>query len=193
MHSIKEILEKTGAILEGHFLLTSGLHSDKYFQMSLVFQYPDYGEIICKKLAESFKSKKIDIVIGPAIGGIIISYQLAKILGSKSIFTERENEKMKLRRGFKIEKGENVLICEDVITTGGSVKEVIEIVEKEGGKIEGIACIVRRGKVNFSYPLKSLIDSDVKNYLPDECPLCKSNIPIVKPGSRKSINQDFVK
>jgi len=187
MNEIMGLLEKTGAILKGHFLLSSGLHSDTYFQMALVFQYPEYGKIVCQQLAENFKREKIDVVIGPAIGGIIVSYQLAEILGAKSIFAERENGKMKLRRGFKIEKGEKVLICEDVITTGGSVKEVITMVEKEGGEIVGIGCIVERGMVEFKYPLKALIKVEVKNYPPFECPLCQKKIPLVKPGSRKKM------
>ncbi len=187
MNEIMGILEKTGAVLKGHFLLSSGLHSDTYFQMALVFQYPEYGKIVCQQLAENFKREKIDVVIGPAIGGIIVSYQLAEILGAKSIFAERENGKMKLRRGFKIEKGEKVLICEDVITTGGSVKEVITMVEKEGGEIVGIGCIVERGMVEFKYPLKALIKVEVKNYEPFNCPLCQKKIPLVKPGSRKKM------
>jgi len=185
MENIKKILEKTGAILKGHFLLSSGLHSDTYFQMALIFQYPEYGKAVCQQLAENFKGEKIDVVIGPAIGGIIISYQLAEILGARSIFAERENEKMKLRRGFKIEKGEKVLICEDVITTGGSVKEVVELVKKEGGEIVGIGCIVERGETEFDYPLKSLIKVNVENYTPENCPLCKKGLPLVKPGSKK--------
>lgn len=185
MDEIMEILKKTGAILKGHFLLSSGLHSDTYFQMALIFQYPEYGEILCKKIADSFTKKKIDVVVGPAIGGIIISYELARILKTRSIFTERENGIMKLRRGFKIKKGENVLICEDVITTGISVREVINLVEREGGKIAGIGCIVERGRTEFNYPLISLIKINVENYIPEECHLCKKGIPIIKPGSRK--------
>ncbi len=182
---IKEILEKTGAILEGHFLLSSGLHSDRYFQMALVFQYPEYGERVSFELAKIFKNEKIDVVIGPAIGGIILSYELGRILKARSIFAERENGKMKLRRGFNISEGERVLICEDVITTGISVKEVIEIVKKKRGEIVGIGCIVERGKAKFPYPLKSLLKVEVKNYSPSECPLCKKDIPLLKPGSRK--------
>lgn len=184
MDEMMKVIKKTGAILKGHFLLSSGLHSDTYFQMALIFQYPEYGEFVCRKLAEKFKDKKINLVVGPAIGGIIISYELGRVLSARSIFTERENGKMCLRRGFKIEKGEKVLICEDVITTGGSVKEVIDIVEKEGGKIEGIACIVKRGIVQLPYPLISLIEVEVKSFQPSECPLCKEGIPLVKPGSK---------
>ena len=185
MNDIMEIMEKTGAILKGHFLLSSGLHSDTYFQMALIFQYPEYGEILCKKIADNFRNKKIDLVVGPAIGGIIISYELARILKTRSIFAERENGIMKLRRGFEIKKGENVLICEDVITTGSSVREVIDLVEKEGGKIIGIGCVVERGEIEFNYPLKSLIKVNVENYTPENCPLCKKGLPLIKPGSRK--------
>lgn len=185
MEKIIEILEKTNAILKGHFLLSSGLHSETYFQMALVFQYPEYGEFLCRVLAENFKDMDIDTVIGPAIGGIIISYELGRILKTKAIFAEREEGKMKLRRGFKIEKGEKILVCEDVITTGGSVKEVIELVEEKEGVIKGIGCIVERGIAKFDYPLKSLVKMNVKNYKPSECPLCKKGIPVIKPGSKK--------
>jgi len=184
MNDILKILKETGAILTGHFLLSSGLHSDTYFQMAIIFQYPDYGQILCENLANNFKEKKINVVIGPAIGGIIISYELARILKARSIFAEREEGKMKLRRGFKIEKGEKVLICEDVITTGGSVREIIDIVEKVKGQIEGIGCIVERGKIEFNYPLRSLVKIEVKNYNSSECPLCKNGMPLVKPGSK---------
>ncbi|HDN97761.1 MAG: orotate phosphoribosyltransferase [Candidatus Omnitrophota bacterium] len=182
---IEKILEETGAILKGHFLLSSGLHSDKYFQIALVFQYPEYGEKIAFQLAKMFKDEKIDVVIGPAIGGIILSYELGRILKARSIFAERENGKMRLRRGFDILEGERVLICEDVITTGLSVGEVIEIVREKKGEIVGIGCIVERGKAEFPYPVKSLLKLEIKNYHPSECPLCKKGIPLVKPGSRR--------
>lgn len=185
MNEIEKILIETGAILKGHFLLSSGLHSDTYFQLALVFQFPHYGEIICKKIAEKISDKKIDVVIGPAIGGIIIAYELARVLRCRGIFSEREDGIMKLRRGFKIEKGENVFICEDAITTGASVEEVIKLIEEKNANIKGIGCVVQRGEVKFNYPFFSLLKVEVKNYTPENCSMCKSNIPLVKPGSRK--------
>jgi orotate phosphoribosyltransferase len=181
---IEEIFQKTKAILKGHFLLSSGLHSDTYFQMALLFQYPEYGKLVAEKLSEKFEGQDIDVVIGPAIGGIILSYQLGEVLGKRSVFTERKEGKMALRRGFHIENGEKVLVCEDVITTGGSVNEVIKIVEKADGEIVGVGCLVDRGEVNIDYPLKSLIKVKINNYPPSECPMCKNKIPLVKPGSK---------
>ena len=183
---VMEILTKCKAVLKGHFLLSSGLHSDTYFQMALVFQYPEYGEEISRKLAEKFEGEEIDVVIGPAMGGIILSYELGKILKKRTIFSEREEGKMKLRRGFYINEGEKVLICEDVMTTGSSVKEVIEVIKENKGIVAGIGCIVERGKVELGYPVVSLIKLEVKNYSPSECPLCSKKIPFIKPGSRVS-------
>ena len=190
-NKINEILKKCGAMLMGHFLLSSGLHSDVYCQMALIFQHPQYGEEMAKELAGMFEGKEIDVVIGPAIGGIIISYELGRLLKTRTIFTERENGKMKLRRGFHINKGEKVLVCEDVITTGKSVKEVIDVVEEYGGIIVGIGCIMQRGEVEFEYPVKSLKKVEIRNYYqPSECPLCKKDIPLTKPGSREQRAED---
>jgi len=190
-NKINEIFEKCGSMLRGHFLLSSGLHSDVYCQMAFIFQHPQYGEEIAKELVGMFEGEKIDVVVGPAIGGIILSYELGRVLKTRTIFTERENGKMKLRRGFHIDKGEKVLVCEDVITTGKSVKEVIEVAKECGGIIAGIACIMERGEVEFGYPVKSLMKVGVKNYYqPSECPLCKKDIPLTKPGSRDQRAED---
>ncbi|PMQ00920.1 MAG: orotate phosphoribosyltransferase [Dictyoglomus sp. NZ13-RE01] len=182
-----EIFKEKGAFLEGHFLLSSGLHSPNYLQCALILQYPELAEIIAKEIANKIpKDVKIDTVIGPALGGIVIAYELARALKARGIFAERENGKMTLRRGFRIFPKENVLICEDVITTGGSALEVAELVKEFGGNIVGFACIVDRsgGKVNFEKDLYSLISLSLETYKPEECPLCKKNIPIVKPGSK---------
>ena len=190
-NKIKEIFKKCGSLLKGHFLLSSGLHSDTYCQMAFIFQYPQYGEEITKEIGKMFEGEKIDVVVGPAIGGIIFSYELGKVLKTRSVFTERENGEMQLRRGFKINKGEKVLICEDVITTGKSVKEVIEVVKECGGIIIGIACIMERGEVEFGFPVKSLMKAGAKNYYqPSECPLCKKGIPLTKLGSREQRAED---
>ncbi|RKD34352.1 orotate phosphoribosyltransferase [Thermohalobacter berrensis] len=184
---ILEVFKKAGVLLKGHFLLTSGRHSEEYIQCAQLFKYPNYSETISKILADKFKDKEIDIVIGPAIGGIILSYEVAKQLGVKSIFAERENGVMTLRRGFKINKGDRVLVVEDVVTTGGSVKEVIDIVKEKGGEIVGVGCIVDRstGERKFNEELNSVIKFNIETYNKDECPLCKKDIPVVKPGSRK--------
>lgn len=183
-----KIFKETGALLEGHFLLTSGRHSNQYFQCAKVLQYPDYTAEICSIIAEHFKDYTVDTVIAPAMGGMIVGYEVARQLNKRSIFTERENKEMTLRRGFSLAKGEKVLVCEDVITTGGSVKEVIEIVKKSGAEVIGVASIVDRsnGKVDFGYPLFSTLKLDVVSYEADNCAICKEGkIDLVKPGSRK--------
>jgi orotate phosphoribosyltransferase len=186
--NILKLFKKTNALLEGHFVLSSGLHSEKYLQCALVLQYPKYAQALCKELAQKFKHKKIDVVIAPALGGVLVSYELARALGVRSIFAERKDGKMQLRRNFKIKKGENVLVCEDVITTGGSTKELIDIVESLGAKVTGIASIIDRtgGKDLFGKTkLTSLKKMNIKTYPPNNCPLCKRHIPINKPGSRQ--------
>jgi orotate phosphoribosyltransferase len=186
---ILDIFKKTGALLQGHFLLTSGRHSNMYFQCAKVLQYPEYTEQVCSIIADYFKDYEIDTVISPAMGGIIVGQEVARQLNKRSIFAEREDKKLTLRRGFTIDKGEKILVCEDVVTTGGSVFEVIDIVKDLGGEVVGVGFIVDRsnGKVDFGYPQKSTMKMEVVSYTPDECPLCKENIPVVKPGSRKVI------
>ncbi|MGC9098047.1 MAG: orotate phosphoribosyltransferase [Dictyoglomus sp.] len=182
-----EIFKEKGAFLEGHFLLSSGLHSPNYLQCALILQYPDLSEKIAKEIAEKIpKDLQIDVVVGPALGGIIVAYELARALKVRGIFAEREEGKMKLRRGFTINPGEKVLICEDVVTTGGSALEVAELVKEYGGEVVAFACIVDRsgGKKIFDEPLYSLIQLKLDTYKPEECPLCKEEIPLVKPGSR---------
>ncbi|MBU5674881.1 orotate phosphoribosyltransferase [Alkaliphilus sp. MSJ-5] len=182
-----EILEDTSALKKGHFLLTSGRHSDQYMQCAQVLQYPEYTGEICKGLAKEFKDDKIDIVVGPATGGIIMAYEIARQLETPTMFTERENGKMVLRRDFAIPKGAKVLVAEDVITTGGSVKEVIELVKEAGGELVGVAVLVDRsnGKIDFGTKLRAGLNLEVLSYGAEECPICKEgNIPLVKPGSR---------
>lgn len=185
---VLKIFKETGALLEGHFLLTSGRHSNQYFQCAKVLQFPDHTAKICSLIAEHFKSTAMDTVIAPAMGGMIVGYEVARQLDKRSIFTERENKEMTLRRGFSLSKGEKVLVCEDVVTTGGSVKEVIEIVKKSGAQVVGVASIVDRsnGKVDFGYSLFSTLKLDVVSYEPDNCPICKEGkLELIKPGSRK--------
>lgn len=183
---IKEILERTEVLQSGHFLLTSGKHSNKYMQCAKIFQHPDISAEISKDLAEKFDGYDIDIVIGPAVGGIILAYEVARQLEVMALFAERENGAMTLRRGFEIKPGSRVLVVEDVITTGGSVKEVINVVRKAGGEVVGVASVVDRsgGKALFDVPFKSAMKINIDTFDPEECPMCKSGSSAVKPGSR---------
>lgn len=181
------MLKEANVLLEGHFLLTSGRHSDKYMQCAKIFQDAKYSVPLCAELVEQYKNDNVELVIGPAIGAIQMSYEVGKQLGVRNIFAERENGAMTLRRGFTIEKGQRVLIVEDVVTTGGSVKEVMELVKECGGEIVGIGSIVDRtgGKIDFGVPYRSAFSMDITSYEADECPICKEGkLPLVKPGSR---------
>lgn len=184
---ILNIFYKTEALLEGHFRLTSGRHSNQYFQCAKVLQYPNYNTQICEKIVTHFKDYKIDTVIAPALGGIIVGQEVARQLNKKFIFAEREQSALTLRRGFSLIPGEKVLICEDVVTTGGSVFEVIDIVKTANADVVGVGYIVDRsnGKVNFGFPQYGSVIVNAVSYSPEECELCKQNIPLVKPGSRK--------
>ena len=185
---VLRIFKGTEALLEGHFLLTSGRHSRQYFQCAKVLQYPEYTAQICSLIAEHFKSLEIDTVVAPAMGGIIVGYEVAKLLNKRSIFTERENKVMTLRRGFTLAKGEKVLVCEDVVTTGGSVFEVMDIVKQFGAQVAGVGCIVDRssGKVNFGCDFFPALSLEVVSFTPEECEICKEGkLELVKPGSRK--------
>jgi len=184
---VKDLFVKYGAILEGHFLLTSGLHSGMYVEKFQVLQYPKATELLCAGFAEKFKDEKIDVVIGPVTGGIILAHETAKHFGTRAIFAERDNGRMAIKRGFEIKPGERVLIVEDIVTTGGSVMEVIEVVKEWGGVVAGVAMLVDRsgGTVDFGAPAKALLTLNIKTYAPDECPFCKQGLPLVKRGSRK--------
>ncbi len=184
---ILSILKEAGVLLEGHFLLTSGRHSNKYLQCAKIFQNSKYSEALCGELAKKYADAGVDVVIGPAIGAIQMSYEVSRQLGVKNIFAERENGVMTLRRGFTIEKGQKVLVVEDVVTTGGSVKEVLEIVKSMGGEVVGVGSIVDRtgGKIDFGTRFEAVISMEVESFEADACPLCKEGIPFIKPGSRQ--------
>jgi len=186
MDQIIEIFKKTGALSQGHFRLTSGLHSATYFQCARVLQYPEYCTMLAGKISHHFKERPIDVVIAPAVGGIVIGQEVGRQLNVRTIFSERENGQMTLRRGFSLQPGEQVLVCEDVVTTGGSVFEVLEIVRAAGAVPVGVGFIVDRsgGKVDFGTEQFSSVQLNVETFKPENCPLCAGNEPIQKPGSR---------
>ena len=180
------IFRETGALLEGHFVLTSGRHSPSYFQCAKVLQYPQYLSMFSQKISDHFESLDIDTVISPAVGGIVIGTDVGRVMGKRTIFAERENGKMTLRRGFTIKPGEKVLVVEDVITTGGSVKEVMNVVEAFGGIVMGVAVIVDRsnGSVVLHKNQFSLVPMEVLSYEESKIPKALEAIPTTKPGSR---------
>ena len=186
-NEVLEIFKKAGALLHGHFLLTSGLHSETYLEKFKVLQYPKYTEILCREIAERFKNDNIEVVVGPVTGGILLAYEVAKNLNVRGIFTERENGKMALRRGFEVKPNERVLVVEDIITTGGSVVEVLDVIKANKGNLVGVGLLIDRsgGKVDFGVRKEALATLNVENYQPDKCPLCAKNIPITKRGSKK--------
>lgn len=181
---MEDILKETGALLEGHFLLTSGKHSKKYVQCAKILSHPDKAAKVLKSVAEKVKELNPDILVGPAMGGVIVSYEIGRQIGKTAIFTERVNGKMELRRGFTINAGDRIVICEDVVTTAKSSMEVKELLESMGGKVICIASIIDRTSSDIPLPLISAIKLDIKTYDPKDCPLCKEKIPYEKPGSR---------
>jgi orotate phosphoribosyltransferase len=183
---VLDIYKRTGALLTGHFLLSSGLHSSQYLQSALVLQQPDIATRVCAALAEHFKNVKIDAVIAPALGGVFVSHETARALGVRALFAERVNGELTLRRGFSIKPGERLLVVEDVITTGKSTRETIEVVKKMGGAVAAAGSLIDRsnGKAELGVPYKSLVTLDIPTYAPETCPLCKSGSVPVKPGSR---------
>ncbi len=185
MSNVEEIFRKSGAVLNGHFLLTSGLHSPVYWEKFQVLQYPEYTEQLCRMIADHFRSKRIQVVAGPTTGGVILAYETAKQLGVRGVFAEKTpTGERAFRRGFNIIRGERVLVVDDILTTGGSIREVIAAVNSLGGKIIGIGVLVNRSEkpVDFGIPLFSCLNSETITYTPDKCPLCAAKVPLVKPS-----------
>ena len=186
----EEVLERfrrTSALLDGHFLLTSGLHSTNYLQCALVLQYPSEAESFGRAIAQHFR-QQIETVVAPAVGGIVIGWEVARALNVRSIWTEREGGRMTLRRGFTMRGGESVVVVEDVITTGGSTRETIEAVRAAGARVVGAASIIDRsgGRADVGVPRIALATLDVPAVAPAACPQCAAGVPLVKPGSRKT-------
>jgi len=180
------LYEKTGALLRGHFKLTSGLHSDIYLQSALVLQHPEAAEKLGIALADAFRDAGARTVLAPAIGGILVAHEVARALGVRALFTERDNGVMTLRRGFTLERGERCLVVEDVITTGGSTREVVDCVTAAGGDVVGVGSLIDRSGGAASFAVKRVALATVKaaTFKPEECPLCKTGSVAIKPGSR---------
>jgi len=186
--NVGEIFEKSGALLKGHFLLTSGLHSPVYWEKFRVLQFPAYTEQLCTMIATHFQNQEIQVVAGPTTGGIILAFEVARQLRVRGIFAEREGAKRTFRRGFSISPGERVLIVDDILTTGSSIRQVIAAVEKQGGMILGIGVLVDRSEqtIEFGVPLFSCHRSITPTYEPQDCPLCAAQMPLTKPGSSQN-------
>lgn len=185
---VLSLLNKTGALLQGHFRLSSGLHSPNYVQCALLLQSPRNAKAIGEALASKVKAIRPQKIVAPALGGVIIGYTVAEALDKPSIFTERKEGAMTLRRGFKINEGERIVIVEDVVTTGKSTKETADVVKQHGGLVFGFASILNRsGKESpFDAPYESLLKLDLETYEEAACPLCKAGVPLDSPGSRYS-------
>ena len=184
-NEVLNLLEQTEGVLHGHFCLTSGLHSDIYFQCAKLYQYPDITEKLGKMLAEKLSDIEFDTIVAPAIGAVIIGYETAKNAKKRNLFVERKDGIMQLRRGYTLKKGERVVIIEDVITTARTIKETTEAIKEFEPEIVAVGCIVDRTKGKTGYNIKSLMQIDPVVYEPENCPLCKERIPLVKPGSRE--------
>ena len=181
-----QLYEKTGALMRGHFRLTSGLHSDVYLQSALVLQYPEHAAALGGALAAPFREDAVQTVLAPAIGGILVAHEVARALGVRALFTEREGGVMRLRRGFALVAGERCLVVEDVITTGGSTREVVQCVQDLGGTVVGVGSLIDRsgGAAAFTVKRAALATVSATTWPPDACPLCQAGSQAIKPGSR---------
>ena len=185
-NEILKIFRDHSALLEGHFILSSGLHSDRYVQCALVLQYPQVAEQLCSELAAKLRHLRVTTVAAPALGGVIVAHEVARALGARALFAERQEGAMTLRRGFSLKAGEPTLVVEDVITTGGSTRETMSCVEQAGGTVLGVGALIDRsgGTADLGVPKAALLTLTIRNFGPADCPLCKSGIPVIKPGSR---------
>ena len=181
-----DLYRRSGALLEGHFRLTSGLHSTGYLQCALVLQYPQHAEALGRAIAERTRALRPTVVLSPALGGVVIGQEVGRALGVRAIFCERQDGALMLRRGFVIGENDRVLVVEDVLTTGGSTRETMQVARAAGGQVVGAASIVDRsgGAAAFDVPFASLLEVVLPTYQPDACPLCAQGLPVVKPGSR---------
>jgi orotate phosphoribosyltransferase len=181
-----ELFRKSGALLEGHFRLSSGLHSTGYLQCALVLQHPQHAALLGREIAVRTRQLGATVVLSPALGGVIIGHEVGRALGVRALFAERQDGALMLRRGFVLGETDRVLVIEDVVTTGGSTRETMQVATAAGGQVVGAASIVDRsaGRTGLSVPFYALLDIDLATYEPDTCPLCAKGLPVVKPGSR---------
>ncbi|HEX8174768.1 MAG TPA: orotate phosphoribosyltransferase [Pyrinomonadaceae bacterium] len=184
-----ERFKRTGALLEGHFILTSGLHSTRYLQCALLLQHPAEAIALGQALADHYRDQNVETVAAPAIGGLVIGYEVARSLGARFIWTEREGGRMTLRRGFTVRPGESVIVIEDVVTTGGSTRETVDALRAAGARVVGAASIIDRssGRADVGVPRFALATLDVPSVAPSACDLCAQGIEAIKPGSRKTV------
>lgn len=183
---LAKLLHERGAVLEGHFLLSSGRHSDRFVQKFRVLEDPSILEPIARAIAASFSDENASVVVSAAVGGILLGYEVARALRTRAIFIEREAGTPVLRRGFKLDHTDRALVVEDVITTGLSVREVIGVVRASGASVIGVGAMVRRGDTDFGVPLHALADLPLQSYLPEACPQCAAGVPLSDPGSRRA-------
>jgi orotate phosphoribosyltransferase len=181
-----DLYRRSGALLDGHFRLTSGLHSPGYLQCALVLQYPQHAEALGRAIADRVRDVRATVVLSPALGGVVIGQEVGRALGVRAIFAERQDGTLALRRGFTLADTDRVLVVEDVMTTGGSTRETIEVAKAAGGQVVGTASIVDRsgGAIRFDVPFSALLEIALPTYDPETCPLCAQGLPVVKPGSR---------
>ena len=184
--SLEQMMQTTGALLEGHFLLSSGRHSDRFIQKFRILEDPALLAPIAREIADHFAAPSPTIVVSAAVGGILLGYEVARCLGVRAIFVEKEQGVPRLRRGFILRPSDRALVVEDVITTGGSVREVLEVVRASGAAIVGVGAIVRRGEAALGVPAFALLDLPLQSYDPLECPQCAAGEPLVDPGSRRA-------
>jgi orotate phosphoribosyltransferase len=184
--ALLDLFRRSGALLEGHFRLTSGLHSPGYLQCALVLQHPQHAEALGRAIADRARDLRATLVLSPALGGVVIGHEVGRALGVRAIFCERQDGVLTLRRGFVISETDRVLVVEDVLTTGGSTRETMQVAKAAGGQVVGAGSIVDRsgGAVRFDVPFTSLLAIDLPTYEPDKCPLCAQGLPVIKPGSR---------
>ena len=181
-----DLYRRSGALLDGHFRLTSGLHSPGYLQCALVLQHPQHAEALGRAIADRVRDVRATVVLSPALGGVVIGQEVGRALGVRAIFCERQDGALVLRRGFTLDPDDRVLVVEDVMTTGGSTRETMQVAKAAGGHVVGAASIVDRsgGTIHFDVPFTSLLEIGLPTYEPDTCPLCAQGLPVVKPGSR---------
>lgn len=183
--NLQQELKNRGALLDGHFRLSSGRHSNRFIQKFRILEDPTIVEQVAREIAQAFRDARPTIVVSAAVGGIILGYEVARALGTKAIFVEKENGVPVLRRSFHLDPSDRALVVEDVVTTGGSVKEVLDVVRKSGAQIAGVGVIVQRGQADFGVPTHALLDMPIESHDPAQCPQCSAGEPITDPGSRR--------